>query len=58
MISNDASSSRATSAALSLPLSLECHGFAPLTLVMLNDKRAAYIGVSQQGPFKLDHFQY
>jgi len=28
------------------------------TLTVLNDKQSAYIGVSQQGPFKPDHYRY
>jgi adenosylhomocysteinase len=27
-------------------------------LTTLTDKQAAYIGVSQQGPFKPDHYRY
>jgi adenosylhomocysteinase len=27
-------------------------------LTKLNDKQASYIGVSQDGPFKPDHYRY
>jgi adenosylhomocysteinase len=29
-----------------------------VTLTKLSDEQAAYIGVSQQGPFKAEHYRY
>jgi len=29
-----------------------------VTLTRLNDKQAAYIGVSQSGPYKPEHYRY
>ncbi len=29
-----------------------------MTLTKLTDEQAAYIGVSQQGPFKAEHYRY